>query len=102
MSVMGLLLPAVLHSTRTELHFGKSELALSRFSSCVMLFAYAAYLYFQLKSQNKIYDMVSDNEVGLDYSCYLCIVAFALRHDLLKLIPVRNYPLIDFTNRTHI
>ncbi|XWS75934.1 hypothetical protein CRYUN_Cryun01aG0134200 [Craigia yunnanensis] len=62
MSVMGLLFPAVLHSTPTELNFGKSELALSRFSSCVMLFACAAYLYFQLKSQNKLYDMVSDNE----------------------------------------
>ncbi|XP_021273686.1 vacuolar cation/proton exchanger 3-like isoform X1 [Herrania umbratica] len=62
MSVMGLLFPAVLHSTRTELHFGKSELALSRFSSCVMLFAYAAYLYFQLKSQKKLYDIVKDNE----------------------------------------
>ncbi|WRX09526.1 Sodium/calcium exchanger membrane region - like 1 [Theobroma cacao] len=62
MSVMGLLFPAVLHSTRTELHFGKSELALSRFSSCVMLLAYAAYLYFQLKSQKKLYDMVKDNE----------------------------------------
>ncbi|EOX93619.1 Vacuolar cation/proton exchanger 5 [Theobroma cacao] len=62
MSVMGLLFPAVLHSTRTELHFGKSELALSRFSSCVMLLAYAAYLYFQLKSQKKLYAMVKDNE----------------------------------------
>ncbi|XWS36659.1 hypothetical protein CRYUN_Cryun20dG0104300 [Craigia yunnanensis] len=62
MSVMGLLFPAVLRSTHTELHFGKSELALSRFSSCVMLFAYAAYLYFQLKSQKKLYDMVSNNE----------------------------------------
>ncbi|XVE78256.1 hypothetical protein DITRI_Ditri13aG0129800 [Diplodiscus trichospermus] len=57
MSVMGLLLPAVLHSTHTELHFGKSELALSRFSSCIMLLAYAAYLYFQLKSQKKLYNM---------------------------------------------
>ncbi|XVF81374.1 hypothetical protein PTKIN_Ptkin15bG0149700 [Pterospermum kingtungense] len=62
MSVMGVLFPALLHSTRTELHFGKSELALSRFSSCVMLFAYAAYLYFQLKSQKKLYGMVSNNE----------------------------------------
>ncbi|KAK6157071.1 hypothetical protein DH2020_011319 [Rehmannia glutinosa] len=37
MAVMGLLFPAVLHFTHTELHFGKSELALSRFSSCIML-----------------------------------------------------------------
>lgn len=48
MAVMGLLFPAVLHFTHTELHFGKSELALSRFSSCVMLIAYGAYLFFSV------------------------------------------------------
>uniref|UniRef100_A0A7N0TZK6 Vacuolar cation/proton exchanger n=1 Tax=Kalanchoe fedtschenkoi TaxID=63787 RepID=A0A7N0TZK6_KALFE len=58
MAVMGLLFPAVLHFTHTEMHYGKSELALSRFSSCVMLIAYAAYLYFQLKSQKDLYDPV--------------------------------------------
>ncbi|KAL9681949.1 hypothetical protein QQ045_013741 [Rhodiola kirilowii] len=58
MAVMGLLFPAVLHFTHTELHYGKSELALSRFSSCVMLIAYAAYLFFQLKSQDTLYDPV--------------------------------------------
>lgn len=62
MAVMGLLFPAVLHSTRTELHFGKSELALSRFSSCIMLFAYAAFLYFQLKSQKKLCVPVNEGE----------------------------------------
>jgi Ca2+:H+ antiporter len=51
MAVMGLLFPAVLHFTHTELHTGRSELALSRFSSCVMLVAYASYLFFQLKSR---------------------------------------------------
>ncbi|PPD96796.1 hypothetical protein GOBAR_DD06202 [Gossypium barbadense] len=55
MAVMGLLFPAVLHYTHTERHVGKSELALSRFSSCVMLLAYAAYLVFQLKSQTDLY-----------------------------------------------
>ncbi|KAK6230013.1 hypothetical protein QUC31_001531 [Theobroma cacao] len=55
MAVMGLLFPAVLHSTHTERHDGKSELALSRFSSCIMLLAYAAYLVFQLKSQKDLY-----------------------------------------------
>ncbi|XP_020972517.1 vacuolar cation/proton exchanger 5 isoform X3 [Arachis ipaensis] len=60
MAVMGLLFPAVLHYTRTEVHFGKSELALSRFSSCVMLVAYAAYLFFQLRSQSGLY--ISANE----------------------------------------
>ena len=55
MEVMGLLFPAVLHFTHTEVHFGSSELALSRFSSCIMLVAYAAYLVFQLKSQKNLY-----------------------------------------------
>ena len=63
MAVMGILFPAVLHFTHTEVHFGKSELALSRFSSCVMLVAYASYLFFQLKSHANLYDSV--DEVGL-------------------------------------
>uniref|UniRef100_A0A7N0TUH1 Vacuolar cation/proton exchanger n=1 Tax=Kalanchoe fedtschenkoi TaxID=63787 RepID=A0A7N0TUH1_KALFE len=62
MAVMGLLFPAVLHFTHTELHFGKSELALSRFSSCIMLMAYAAYLFFQLRSQSNPYEPISDGE----------------------------------------
>ncbi|KAK1276767.1 Vacuolar cation/proton exchanger 5 [Acorus gramineus] len=60
MAVMGLLFPAVLHYTHTEVHFGKSELALSRFSSCVMLVAYACYLVFQLKSHRNLYDPVNE------------------------------------------
>uniref|UniRef100_M1AIW4 Vacuolar cation/proton exchanger n=1 Tax=Solanum tuberosum TaxID=4113 RepID=M1AIW4_SOLTU len=60
MAVMGLLFPAVLHFTHTELHFGKSQLALSRFSSCIMLVAYASYLFFQLKIQPNLYS--SDEE----------------------------------------
>ncbi|KAB2634191.1 vacuolar cation/proton exchanger 5-like [Pyrus ussuriensis x Pyrus communis] len=63
MAVMGLLFPAVLHYTHTEVHFGKSELALSRFSSCVMLLAYAAFLFFQLKSRHNQY--VPLNEEGI-------------------------------------
>ncbi|CAN0857896.1 Vacuolar cation/proton exchanger 5 [Linum grandiflorum] len=55
MAVMGLLFPAVLHYTHTEVHYGKSELALSRFSSCIMLIAYAAYLYFQLNTNKDPY-----------------------------------------------
>ncbi|XWS27675.1 hypothetical protein CRYUN_Cryun25bG0001800 [Craigia yunnanensis] len=65
MAVMGLLFPAVLHYTHTERHAGKSELALSRFSSCVMLLAYAAYLVFQLKSQRDLY-MRIDEEGSLN------------------------------------
>ncbi|KAH6785400.1 hypothetical protein C2S51_037855 [Perilla frutescens var. frutescens] len=62
MAVMGLLFPAVLHYTRTELHFGKSELALSRFSSCIMLVAYGAYIFFQLTSQNNLYTSINEEE----------------------------------------
>ncbi|XP_068642175.1 vacuolar cation/proton exchanger 5-like [Aristolochia californica] len=60
MSVMGVLFPAVLHYTHTEVHFGTSELALSRFSSCIMLIAYAAYLVFQLKSRKNLYIPVNE------------------------------------------
>ncbi|KAH8518324.1 hypothetical protein H0E87_000253 [Populus deltoides] len=60
MAVMGLLFPAVLHYTHTEVHYGKSELALSRFSSCIMLGVYAAYLYFQLKTQKDPYIPLSE------------------------------------------
>ncbi|CAN4089242.1 unnamed protein product [Withania somnifera] len=69
MAVMGLLFPAVLHFTHTELHFGKSQLALSRFSSCIMLVAYASYLFFQLKSQPNLYSSVcEDGEHNLEDS----------------------------------
>nr|GME13062.1 vacuolar cation/proton exchanger 3-like [Ipomoea batatas] len=61
MAVMGLLLPAVLHVTHTELHFGKSEVALSRFSSCVMLVAYGAYLFFQLTSEKSLYMPIAED-----------------------------------------
>ncbi|KAJ6313792.1 hypothetical protein OIU78_017436, partial [Salix suchowensis] len=60
MAVMGLLFPAVLHYTHTEVHYGKSELALSRFSSCIMLGAYAAYLFFQLNTQKDPYIPLSE------------------------------------------
>ncbi|XP_055823744.1 vacuolar cation/proton exchanger 3-like [Solanum dulcamara] len=68
MAVMGLLFPAVLHFTHTELHFGKSELALSRFSSCVMLVAYGAYLFYQLTSQNSLYMPIAEEEGENDES----------------------------------
>ncbi|KAI3803618.1 hypothetical protein L1987_31775 [Smallanthus sonchifolius] len=60
MAVMGLLFPAVLHFTHTELHFGKSELALSRFSSCIMLIAYGGYIFFQLTSQKNSYTPINE------------------------------------------
>ncbi|XP_004303848.1 PREDICTED: vacuolar cation/proton exchanger 3-like [Fragaria vesca subsp. vesca] len=60
MAVMGILFPAVLHFTHTEVHFGKSELALSRFSSCIMLVAYASYLFFQLRSHRSLYNPIDE------------------------------------------
>ncbi|KAM7498483.1 hypothetical protein LguiA_022897 [Lonicera macranthoides] len=68
MSVMGLLFPAVLHFTHTELHFGKSELALSRFSSCVMLVAYGAYIFFQLTSHKNSYTPINEEGTHTDDS----------------------------------
>lgn len=68
MAVMGLLFPALLHYTHSEAHFGKSELALSRFSSCIMLLAYAAYLFFQLKSQTNLYSSVYEEEIQSEES----------------------------------
>jgi Ca2+:H+ antiporter len=56
MAVMGLLFPATLHATKTEMNSGVSELILSRFSSIVMLVAYTAYLFFQLISHRELYD----------------------------------------------
>ncbi|PWA76470.1 cation exchanger 6 [Artemisia annua] len=63
MAVMGLLFPTVLHFTHTELHFGKSELALSRFSSCIMLIAYGAYLFFQLTGQENSYSPITEEAI---------------------------------------
>ncbi|XP_062008972.1 vacuolar cation/proton exchanger 2-like isoform X1 [Rosa rugosa] len=69
MAVMGIMFPAVLHFTHTEVHFGKSELALSRFSSCIMLVAYASYLFFQLRSHRSLYNPINeegDNDEDCD------------------------------------
>lgn len=60
MAVMCILFPAVLHFTHTELHTGESELYLSRFSSCIMLVAYASYLFFQLRSQQNSHELVGE------------------------------------------
>ena len=63
MAVMGLLFPAVLQATCTKLELGKSELGLSRFSNCLMLVTFAAYLFIQLKDQRNLYLQIT--EVGL-------------------------------------
>lgn len=79
MAVMGIMFPAVLHFTHTEVHFGKSELSLSRFSSVVMLVAYASYLFFQLKSQPNLYSAI--DEVRFAFAqyikCWRSILIFA-------------------------
>ncbi|RHN69044.1 putative calcium/proton exchanger [Medicago truncatula] len=54
MAVMGLLFPAILHATQTESEYGTSQLSLSRFTSCIMLVAYASYVVFQLKIQKNL------------------------------------------------
>ncbi|CAI9754938.1 unnamed protein product [Fraxinus pennsylvanica] len=66
MAVMCLLFPAVLHFTHTELHFGKSELMLSRFSSCIMIIAYGAYLFFQLTSEKNLYSPINEEGTPTD------------------------------------
>ena len=81
MAVMGILLPAVLHFTHTEVHSGKSELALSRFSSCIMLVAYASYLFFQLRSQQNLYGSMDEGpseEASFFSSVSLDVLACAL------------------------
>ncbi|AQK46723.1 Vacuolar cation/proton exchanger 2, partial [Zea mays] len=62
MAVMGLMFPAVLHFTHSEVRQGASEVALSRFSSCIMLVAYASYLYFQLSGRSNIYSPIGSEE----------------------------------------
>ncbi|PKU74981.1 vacuolar cation/proton exchanger 2-like isoform X2 [Dendrobium catenatum] len=62
MAVMGLTFPAVLHFTHSEVQYGKSEVSLSRFSSCIMLVAYAGYLFFQLKTRHNIYSPIEEEE----------------------------------------
>ncbi|XP_015690176.1 vacuolar cation/proton exchanger 2 isoform X2 [Oryza brachyantha] len=62
MAVLGLMFPAVLHFTHSEVQYGKSEVSLSRFSSCIMLVAYASYLFFQLKSQRSLYSPIGEEE----------------------------------------
>ncbi|VAH91267.1 unnamed protein product [Triticum turgidum subsp. durum] len=64
MAVLGLMFPAVLHFTHSEAHYGKSEVSLSRFSSCIMLVAYASYLFFQLKSQRSLYSPIGESAQG--------------------------------------
>lgn len=80
MAVMCILFPAVLHFTHTEVHFGKSELSLSRFSSCIMLVAYGSYLFFQLRSQRNIDGLVDDSPAD-EASSFDSVSLVILAHD---------------------
>lgn len=62
LAVMGLSLPALLHFTHTELHGTASELALSRFSSTILLLIYLAFLYFQLVTHTHLYEDEEDED----------------------------------------
>ncbi|XP_004303849.1 PREDICTED: vacuolar cation/proton exchanger 2-like [Fragaria vesca subsp. vesca] len=65
MALMGIMLPTVLHFTHSEVHFGKSELSRSRFSSCVMLVAYASFLFFKFISHRHLYRLTDEDEEGV-------------------------------------
>jgi Ca2+/H+ antiporter len=73
MAVLGLLPPTVLHYTHSEVHSGKSGLALSRFSSCIMLVAYACYIYFELSSSRRRGEF---NEVSISDEVLLNLLFF--------------------------
>ena len=100
MAVMGILFPAVLHYTHTEVRVGKSELFLSRFSSCVMLVAYAAYLFFQLKGQRSLY--VSVDEVGILTKLTFCFLSrsFVCGYVVCQVISLICL-LLSICNRNH-
>ncbi|XP_058079441.1 vacuolar cation/proton exchanger 2-like isoform X1 [Magnolia sinica] len=59
MTVMSITFPAVLYFTNSEVLLGKSELALSRFISCIMLVTYATYLVFQFKSHQNLHNPIN-------------------------------------------
>lgn len=59
MAVMCVLFPAALHATGTEVHLGQSELTLSRITSCVMLVAYAGYIWFQIRNPLSLLEEVT-------------------------------------------
>ena len=51
-----MIFPAALHATDTELHGKSSDLALSRFSSVLLLSLYGAFLWFQLRTHKDLFD----------------------------------------------
>jgi Ca2+:H+ antiporter len=61
LAVISLSVPAVLHTTHTELHGTQSEIALSRFTSCLLLGVYCTFLYFQLVTHRDLFDEEDDD-----------------------------------------
>ncbi|GJS44888.1 vacuolar cation/proton exchanger 3-like protein [Tanacetum coccineum] len=61
MAVMSMLFPTILNVSHTEFHIGTSVLALSRFSSCIMLVAYGIYIFFQLTNQKQDYALIKED-----------------------------------------
>jgi len=62
LAVISLSVPAVLHTTHTELHGTQSEIALSRFTSCLLLGTYCTFLYFQLITHRDLYEEEDGDE----------------------------------------
>jgi Ca2+:H+ antiporter len=56
LAVLAHALPALLGATHTELRGSASLLALSRFTSFIMLMCYGAFLYFQLVTHRELYE----------------------------------------------
>ena len=66
LAVLAQTLPAILTASHTGLKGSRSGLALSRFTSFVMLSMYAAFLYFQLVSHKEIYDDDDESDKASD------------------------------------
>ncbi|CAI5996584.1 unnamed protein product [Closterium sp. NIES-65] len=66
LAMSGMLFPNLLHATGTELHEYDSQLGLSRFAAVLMLFAYAAYIYFQLVTHREFFEEGEDGGDGAD------------------------------------
>ena len=59
----------MLHTTHTELHGTQSEIALSRFTSCLLLGVYCTFLYFQLVTHRDLFDEEDDDAEDDDEVC---------------------------------
>uniref|UniRef100_A0A7S0RX33 Vacuolar cation/proton exchanger n=1 Tax=Pyramimonas obovata TaxID=1411642 RepID=A0A7S0RX33_9CHLO len=62
LAVISLSVPSVLHTTHTEMHGTSSELALSRFTSLLLLGVYGTFLYFQLVTHRDLYEEEDDDD----------------------------------------